>query len=99
MINHVVLFKLKTFPQKEKEEKLAGFKLALEGLVNKIPEIKFMEVGLNYQTDSKSFDIVLLSHFNSVADLDTYSKHPEHLKVVSLFSEVIESRAAVDYEF
>ena len=98
MINHVVLFKLKAFPQKEKEEKLAGLKLALESLIDKIPEIKFMEVGLNYQTDSKSFDIVLISHFNSIEDLDKYRTHPEHLKVVALFTDVIESRAAVDYE-
>ena len=99
MINHVVLFKLKSFPEKEKKEILATLKLQLESLPSKIQEVKFLEVGLNYKTKSESYDIVLLSHFESITDLDVYRTHPEHLKVVALFTGVIESRAAVDYEF
>jgi hypothetical protein len=99
MINHVVLFKLKDFPVEEKEKILTELKSLLEGLKDKIQEVKYLEVGLNYETDAKSNDIVLLSHFNSVEDLDRYRVHPEHLKVVARFGEVTESRAAVDYEF
>lgn len=98
MINHVVLFKLKTFPEKEKKEILATLKSELESLPGKIKEVKFLEVGLNYKTESESYDIVLLSHFESIPDLAIYRTHPEHLKVVALFTDVIESRAAVDYE-
>jgi len=99
MINHVVLFKLKDFPVEEKEKILTELKSLLEGLKDKIQEVKYLEVGLNYETDAKSNDIVLLSHFNSVEDLDKYRVHPEHLKVVARFGEVTESRAAVDFEF
>ena len=99
MINHVVLFKLKDFPAGEKVKILSELKLLLEGLKDKIREVKYLEVGLNYETDAKSSDIVLLSHFNSVEDLDKYRVHPEHLKVVARFGEVTESRAAVDYNF
>jgi len=99
MINHVVLFKLKDLPEDEKVQVLAELKLLLEGLKDKIPEVKYLEVGLNYETNAKSNDIVLLSHFNCIEDLDKYRVHPEHLKVVARFGEVTESRAAVDYEF
>ncbi len=99
MINHVVLFKLKDFPSYEKVKVLAELKSLLEGLKDKIPEVKYLEVGLNYETDTKSNDIVLLSHFNSVEDLDKYRVHPEHIKVVARIGAVTESRAAVDYEF
>ncbi len=99
MINHVVLFKLKDFPAGKKEKILAELKSLLEGLKDIIPEVKYLEVGLNCETDAKSNDIVLLSHFNSVEDLDKYRVHPEHVKVVARIGEVTESRAAVDYEF
>ncbi len=99
MINHVVLFKLKDFPVGEKEKILAELKSLLESLKDKIGEVKYLEVRLNYETDAKSNDIILLSHFNSIEDLDKYRIHPEHLKVVARFGEVTESRAAVDYEF
>ena len=99
MINHVVLFKLKDFSADKKKEVLAELKLLLESLKDKISEVKFIEVGLNYEVDSKSHDICLLSHFESVEDLDKYRVHPEHLKVVARIGETTISRAAVDYEF
>ena len=99
MINHVVLFKLKDFPTGKKEEILTELKTLLEGLKDKISEVKYIEVGLNYEMDSKSHDICLLSHFETVEDLDKYRVHPEHLKVVARIGETTASRAAVDYQF
>ncbi len=99
MINHVVLFKLKDYPLEEKKIVLAEVKAALEGLKDKIEQLKYIEVGLNYETEAKSHDICLISHFESVADLDVYRVHPEHLKVVDLVGKVVETRAAVDFDF
>ena len=99
MINHIVLFKLKKFPKNKKEIILAELKTALESLIDKIQELKFIEVGLNHKTETEDYDIVLLSHFETVAALDVYRTHPEHLKVVALFTDVVESRAAIDYKF
>ena len=99
MINHVVLFKLNEYPQDEKKKILEELKSLLEGLRSKIPEVKYLEVGLNYDENTKSHDICLISHFDSVEDLDKYRIHPEHLKVVSRIGETTVSRAAVDYRF
>ena len=99
MINHVVLFKLKDYPADEKKKISAELKSLLEGLKDKIAEVKFIEVGLNYNIETKGYDICLLSHFNSVEDLDKYRIHPEHLKVVNRIGETTVARAAVDYEF
>ncbi len=99
MINHVVLFKLKDYPLEEKKKVVAEIKDALEGLKEKIEQLKYLEVGLNYELEAKSFDICLISHFESIEDLDIYRVHPEHMKVVELIGRTTESRAAVDYEF
>lgn len=99
MINHVVLFKLKDFSADKKLEILAELKSLLEGLKDKIEEVKFIEVGLNYEIESKSHDICLLSHFETVEDLDKYRVHPEHLKVLARINETTVARVAVDYAF
>lgn len=99
MINHVVLFKLKDFPDKEKPLIIAEMKTLLEGLQGKINELKYLEVGTNYELNSKNFDIALISHFESIGDLEKYRVHPEHQKVVKRFAEITADRAAVDFEF
>lgn len=99
MLNHVVLFKLKDYPEDEKQEVLNKIKSVLEGLKDKIEEVKHLEVGLNYQLAAKSYDICLISHFEDEAALDTYRTHPEHLKVLDLIMETTAARAAVDFEF
>jgi hypothetical protein len=99
MINHVVLFKLKPYPSQEKTEILREVKGLLEGLREKIEELQYIEVGINYETESKSYDLALISHFRSVEELDRYRVHHEHVKVASRMNEVVESRAAVDFEF
>lgn len=99
MINHVVLFKLKDYPINEKTKVLVELKSLLEGLKDKIEEVKVIEVGLNYEVDAKSYDICLMSHFETIEELDTYRAHPEHLKVFERILETTVSRAAVDYIF
>ncbi len=99
MINHVVLFKLKDYPAEKKKEVISELKTLLEGLKSKVDEVKYIEVGTNYELQAKSFDIALLSHFESMEDLDAYRIHPEHLKVVERIKETTVERAAVDYHF
>lgn len=99
MINHVVLFKLKDYADDEKVKVLAELKEKLLALKEKIDVLKYIEVGENYELDSKSYDLALLSHFESVEDLDAYRVHPEHKKVVARIGETTVSRAAVDFNF
>jgi len=99
MINHVVLFKLKDYSAEEKAQIISELKVKLLALKNIIAEAKYIEVGENYELESKSYDLALLSHFESVEDLDAYRVHPEHQKVVARIGEVTVARAAVDFTF
>ena len=99
MINHVVLFKLKDYSVEEKSRIIAEMKSLLEGLKGKIDELKYIEVGENYELNAKSYDLALITHFDSIEDLDKYRIHPEHKKVLVRFSELRLDRAAVDFEF
>ena len=100
MINHVVLFKLRKYnSESEKQNVISSIEDALLGLSGKISELKYIEVGVNYEIASKSYDICLITHFESVDELDAYRVHPDHLKVAELIGQHAVERAAVDFEF
>ena len=100
MINHVVLFKLKEFENEDQKAVVRNkIKNALLSLKDKVEELKYIEVGQNHELNSTSFDICLITHFESLKDLDAYQVHPEHLKVVEVVKPNVASRAVVDFEF
>lgn len=101
MIKHIVCWKIKeTYEGKTKNENLLRMKHLLEGLISKIDEIQYLEVGINDLTAPKdNYDIILITHFNSFDDLNKYQMHPEHLVVADFIKNIRETRACVDYEF
>lgn len=100
MINHVVMFKLKEYNSfEEKESVLETFRSKLLSLKGVISELKYIEVGKHYMINSPSFDICMITHFDSVEDLKKYQVHPDHMKIIDFVQAVTVSRAAVDFEF
>jgi len=100
MIKHVVLFKLKEFENEDQKAIIINkIKNALLSLKNKVDVLRYIEVGNNYQLNTNSFDLCLITHFDSLADMDAYQMHPEHLKVSrELIKPNLVNRAAVDFE-
>jgi hypothetical protein len=100
MIKHIVFFCLADNAEgKSKIENAEIIKFELENLINFIPEIKKIEVGINAPNAPKTnFDIALYSEFDSFETLDIYQEHPEHKRVAAFIGKVRTSRAAVDYK-
>ena len=99
MIRHVVMWKFKNEAEgKTKEENLAIVRDRLYALLPIIPELKRMEIGFDLSHTDMSMDLMLLTEFDSVADMKIYAEHPEHLKVSSYVCRVIETRAVLDAE-
>ncbi len=100
MIKHIVMWTLKDeYKGSTKVELAKELKTQLLNLKGKIAELKFIEVGVNDLFPDKNHDVVLVTEFDSVNDLQTYAQHPEHLKVVEFVKEIATGRAAVDYTF
>jgi hypothetical protein len=99
MFNHIVLFKLKDFQNDQQKSKIRDqIKNALLGLEGKIAALKQIEVGSSIELNSGSFDISLITRFDSREGFEVYRDHPEHLKVVTLVRANTVDRAVVDYE-
>ena len=99
MIKHIVMWDIREeYEGKSREQLIEQLKQALESLKDKIPQIRSIEVGANLNSSEAACDVVLYSEFGSAADLETYQKHPEHMKVAKLVSNIRTSRHVVDYE-
>ncbi|HYX07697.1 MAG TPA: Dabb family protein, partial [Bacteroidales bacterium] len=66
-------------------------------LEDKVPQIREYEVGKNMSASASSFDLVLVSGFESEEDLEAYRRHPEHVKVLDFIGKVKDMLAVVDY--
>jgi hypothetical protein len=91
----------KLYPEADgfsRTENAARIKQRLSSLPDKIPQIKYFQVGLNQNISDQACDLVLYSHFENHKDLQTYLQHPEHLKFKD-FSKTLRSRIyVVDFE-
>jgi hypothetical protein len=93
------MFKLSdTEDQALKEHNKRELKKRLEALPPKINVIRSMEVGINVKESPRAFDVVLVSTFDNLDDLETYRVHPAHQEVVSYVGQIREQTASVDYE-
>ena len=93
MIKHIVMWKFK----ENEEENMKKFLEGLNSLKNIIPEITYMETGININPKNE-FDAILISEFKTMEDLEKYKNHPEHLKVSALCKSIRVDRQAIDYE-
>lgn len=95
MIKHIVFFKLKNAAP----ESLAKTKQVLAAMEGKIEVLRTIEVGVDLLRTARSYDVALVTTFDSLEDLEAYQVHPVHVEVSRYMSEVRESAVAVDYEF
>jgi len=92
VITHVVLFKLKDPSSIQKTREV------LMGMDGKIPQIRDLEVGVDVVRSQRSYDLALITRFDSMEDLQAYQVHPVHVEVLNYITSVRESVVAVDFQ-
>lgn len=94
MIKHIVCFKLKEGTDVEKTKEIL---LSMKG---KVPEIKDIEVGVDFLHSERSYDIILQITLESEAALTDYQNDEYHCSVVKKHMHAVRTGSiAVDYEF
>lgn len=95
MITHIVLFKLSA-PSPENIAETCDKLLSMQG---KIEQLRHLEAGADVIRSERSYDIALVTRFDSLDDLQAYQVHPYHAgEVVPHMKRVCSSIVAVDYE-
>lgn len=92
MIKHIVMWKF----QPGKDAEVQAFLDGLRGLYGVIPQIREQEIGVNQAAGN--YDAVLISLFETMADLAAYKTDPRHVEVSALCKAIRTDRVAVDYE-
>ena len=95
MVKHIVMFKL-TGTAEERRHVAQQFKAALEALPQVIDVLQSIEVGIN-ENAAETWDVVLTAIVPTMADVDTYARHPAHVAAAGLLAGHREARACVDY--
>ncbi len=95
MITHIVLFKL-TEPS---GENIAATRAKLLSMDKEIALLRHLEAGVDVIRSERSYDIALVTKFDSLEDLQAYQVHPYHAGVVvPHMKSVCSSIVAVDYK-
>lgn len=99
MLKHIVMWKFKdAFAGKTKEELMEEQRAALLALPAKIDLIRGMEVGKDTVHGANSFDMALVSEFDSRDDMLAYRAHPDHVAVSKRMKEYVTDRVCIDFE-
>ena len=100
MIRHIIMFKFTDVKNDEDRfEKAMRIKTTFSPLKNKINEVKSYIVGINSKKTDFSYDVAIISEYETWEDLEFYLKHPEHQKAIGICKDIKKQKAVVDYEY
>ena len=94
MLKHYVLIR---YEKNASEEHIAEFCRRMQGLRSIVEGIEYLEIGRDILHDARSWDLILIMRFASIAVLRAYQQHPEHQKVMAFNQPFVADVASVDF--
>ena len=95
MIRHIVLFKIKDEFKDEIPQLVRNF----YGMKGKIEGMIDLEAGADVLHSERSYDLALITVFDTMEAFQAYQTHPVHMPVKKRMHEVRSASAACDFEF
>ena len=95
MLQHYVLIRYQKNVSNEHVEEFCRRILALR---TSIAGIEYLEIGRDILQDARSWDLILIMRFDSVAALRSYQQHSAHQKVMAFNQPFVADVASVDFE-
>ena len=94
MIINNLLIKLR----EQNNEIIEETRTVLLGMKGKIEVLRDLQVEVDIRHGESSYDILLITKFTSMEDMDAYLVHPVHVGVSKYILRVMETGAAVCYK-
>jgi hypothetical protein len=94
MLRHYVLMKYREDTSDAHVIAFCERMLALRGAIG---GIQHLEIGRDELHDARSWDVVLIMEFASVAALRAYQRHPQHLALMAFNEPFVANVASVDF--
>jgi hypothetical protein len=93
MVKHIVFFKLQDNSPENKET----IKNRIMSMQDKIDYLRHLEVGVNFSTQERAYDLALVSEFDNEEDLARYAIDPIHVEIVNFLKSINTITKVVDY--
>lgn len=93
MLTHIVFYRLRD----KSQESLDNLKALFMNMQGRIEQLKSVEVGIDVLHSERSYDLALVTKFDSLDALKAYKAHPEHGKISDYVHSVWLESASVDY--
>ena len=94
MIRHIVMFRIKDEYKDEIPQLVKNF----YGMKGRIEGMLELEAGADILHSERSYDLALVTLFESREAFDAYQTHPVHMPVKKRMHEVRSASVACDYE-
>ena len=91
MFVHTVFFKFQNLNDRREA------KARLLGMMDTVPSLNGIEVGMDEFGTERSWDMVLVTQFTDLAGYRDYAIDPAHQEVLKWLKQVISASATVDY--
>ena len=95
MLHHYVLIR---YEKNASDEHISEFCRRMLALRTSIEGIDYLEIGRDILHDARSWDLILIMKFASVASLRNYQQHSEHQKVMAFNQPFVAAVASVDFD-
>lgn len=93
MLKHVVMYKLKENTLLNRQ----AVKDKLMSMRGNVDVLRSIEVGFDCLNTERSYDIVLITTFDSLEALDIYANHPFHVPIKQFMKSMYETAVSVDF--
>ena len=97
LVKHIVMWKVLGDTPEQKAANAQRLKAAFDGLRDRIPGLRTLEIGIDISHVDYACDVVLYSEFDSAQALADYASHPEHTRVRRELEGLRIARHQVDY--
>ncbi|NUU62498.1 Dabb family protein [Paenibacillus agri] len=94
MITNNMMIRLKD----RSPENIAKAKEVLLSMRGQIETLRDLRVEINIRHERSSYDLMFVTQYDSMSDLDAYMAHPLHVEVTQYIGSVIDTGASVCYE-
>jgi len=94
MLEHYVFLK---YREGTSAAHVASFCERMLALLDSIDQIRRLEIGRDELHDARSWDLVLIMEFASVAALRAYQRHPQHLALMAFNEPLVANVASADF--
>jgi hypothetical protein len=99
MIVHISMAKYKDSAEgRSKAENIAIGKQMTEGLLEKVPSLKSIRVGVNMLDGPTDYDVVSTSEYDNMDAVMVTVRHPAHDDLIAFLKTATEASHAVTYE-